>query len=69
MAASAPTERNDDNPAPNPRSRRKSDRRLQLLAAAERLFARSVPTVRIRRTPASLARASMGSRSASKAGS
>ena len=26
-------------PAPNPRSRRKSDRRLQLLAAAERLFA------------------------------
>src|SRR3984885_14017476 len=39
MAASAPVERNDDTPAPNPRSRRKSDRRLQLLAAAERLFA------------------------------
>jgi AcrR family transcriptional regulator len=38
MAASAPVERNDT-PAPNPRSRRKSDRRLQLLAAAERLFA------------------------------
>jgi len=32
MAASAPVERNDDTPAPNPRSRRKSDRRLQLLA-------------------------------------
>ena len=39
MAASAPVERNDGTPAPNPRSRRKSDRRLQLLAAAERLFA------------------------------
>ncbi|HXO12912.1 MAG TPA: TetR/AcrR family transcriptional regulator, partial [Mycobacterium sp.] len=39
MAASAPVERNDDTPAPNPRSRRKSDRRLQLLGAAERLFA------------------------------
>src|SRR6201986_3278068 len=39
MAASAPVERNDDTPAPNPRSRRKSDRRLQLLAAAVRLFA------------------------------
>src|SRR5580704_12043558 len=39
MAASAPVERNDDTPAPNPRSQRKSDRRLQLLAAAERLFA------------------------------
>src|ERR1700742_1613468 len=39
MAASAPVERNGDIPAPNPRSRRKSDRRLQLLAAAERLFA------------------------------
>src|ERR1700742_4761475 len=39
MAAYAPVERNDDIPAPNPRSRRKSDRRLQLLAAAERLFA------------------------------
>src|SRR6201996_3324501 len=39
MAASGPVERNDDTPAPNPRSRRKSDRRLQLLAAAERLFA------------------------------
>src|ERR1700691_3788161 len=39
MAASAPVEPNDDTPSPNPRSRRKSDRRLQLLAAAERLFA------------------------------
>ena len=39
MAASAPAERGEDTPAPNPRSRRKSDRRLQLLAAAERLFA------------------------------
>ena len=39
MAASAPVDRNDDTPAPNPRSRRKSDRRQQLLAAAERLFA------------------------------
>ncbi len=39
MAASAPVERNDDASGPNPRSRRKSDRRLQLLAAAERLFA------------------------------
>ena len=39
MAASAPVERNDDASSPNPRSRRKSDRRLQLLAAAERLFA------------------------------
>ncbi|MGB9250705.1 MAG: TetR/AcrR family transcriptional regulator [Mycobacterium sp.] len=39
MAASAPAERNDDTPAPNPRSQRKSDRRLQLLGAAERLFA------------------------------
>src|SRR5271167_156898 len=39
MAASAPAERNDDTAAPNPLSRRKSDRRLQLLAAAERLFA------------------------------
>ncbi len=34
MAASAPVDQ-----APNHRSRRKSDRRLQLLAAAERLFA------------------------------
>jgi AcrR family transcriptional regulator len=34
VAASAPVD-----PTPNPRSRRKSDRRLQLLAAAERLFA------------------------------
>ena len=34
MAASAPVDQ-----APNRRSRRKSDRRLQLLAAAERLFA------------------------------
>jgi AcrR family transcriptional regulator len=39
MAASAPVDRGEDSPAPNPRSRRKSDRRLQLLAAAERLFA------------------------------
>src|SRR6202161_464665 len=39
MPASAPVERNDDASSPNPRSRRKSDRRLQLLAAAERLFA------------------------------
>jgi AcrR family transcriptional regulator len=39
MAASAPVERNDGASSPNPRSRRKSDRRLQLLAAAERLFA------------------------------
>jgi AcrR family transcriptional regulator len=39
MAASAPVERNDDASGPNPRSRRKSDRRLQLLTAAERLFA------------------------------
>jgi AcrR family transcriptional regulator len=34
MRASAPLDQ-----TPNPRSRRKSDRRLQLLAAAERLFA------------------------------
>jgi AcrR family transcriptional regulator len=39
MAASAPAERGDQTSAPNPRSQRKSDRRLQLLAAAERLFA------------------------------
>src|ERR1700753_1072617 len=39
MAASAPAERGDHTPAPNPRSRSKSDRRLHLLAAAERLFA------------------------------
>jgi AcrR family transcriptional regulator len=39
MAASAPVDGGDDISAPNPRSRRKSDRRLQLLAAAERLFA------------------------------
>lgn len=39
MAATAPAEQGDNTPAPNPRSRRKSDRRLQLLAAAERLFA------------------------------
>src|ERR1700723_4290212 len=39
MAASAPVERNDDAAAPNRRSRRKSDRRLQLLSSAERLFA------------------------------
>src|SRR6202521_1447445 len=39
MAASAPIERNHDTPARNPRTRRTSDRRLQLLAAGERLFA------------------------------
>ena len=42
MAASAPADQSDRNghiQAPNRRSRRKSDRRLQLLAAAERLFA------------------------------
>jgi AcrR family transcriptional regulator len=42
MAASAPTGHNDrggDSEAPTRRSRRKSDRRLQLLSAAERLFA------------------------------
>jgi len=39
MAASAPAEQNDHNQAANPRSRRKSDRRVQLLSAAERLFA------------------------------
>ena len=42
MAASAPADHSDRNghiQAPNRRSRRKSDRRLQLLAAAERLFA------------------------------
>ena len=36
---SAPADRGDHTQAANPRSRRKSDRRLQLLAAAERLFA------------------------------
>src|SRR5947209_1591136 len=39
MAPSAPAERSDHTPAPSPRSRRKSDRRQQLLSAAERLFA------------------------------
>src|ERR1700679_2989854 len=42
MAVSAPADGSDRNghaQAPNRRSRRKSDRRLQLLAAAERLFA------------------------------
>jgi AcrR family transcriptional regulator len=42
MAASAPADHSDRNghiQVPNRRSRRKSDRRLQLLAAAERLFA------------------------------
>jgi AcrR family transcriptional regulator len=42
MAVSAPadgSDRNGHSQAPNRRSRRKSDRRLQLLAAAERLFA------------------------------
>jgi AcrR family transcriptional regulator len=36
---SAPADHGDHTQATNPRSRRKSDRRLQLLAAAERLFA------------------------------
>jgi AcrR family transcriptional regulator len=42
MAVSAPADHSDEKgqtEAPNRRSRRKSDRRLQLLAAAERLFA------------------------------
>src|SRR5690349_10798411 len=39
MAATAPADHGDATAAPNPRSRRKSDRRMQLLAAAERLFA------------------------------
>ncbi len=42
MAVSAPADHGDrsgHNQAPNRRSRRKSDRRLQLLSAAERLFA------------------------------
>lgn len=39
MAASAPAEHGAQPPVPSPRSQRKSDRRLQLLAAAERLFA------------------------------
>lgn len=39
MAATAPADPGGDTPEPNPRSRRKSDRRLQLLGAAERLFA------------------------------
>src|ERR1700689_5043672 len=42
MAASAPADQSDRNghiQVPDRRSRRKSDRRLQLLAAAERLFA------------------------------
>jgi AcrR family transcriptional regulator len=41
MAVSAPPDRSDHGhaKAPNRRSRRKSDRRLQLLSAAERLFA------------------------------
>lgn len=39
MAATAPADHGDPDAAPNPRSRRKSDRRLQLLGAAERLFA------------------------------
>src|ERR1700744_4125258 len=39
MAATAPEHHGHSTPVPNPRSRRKSDRRLQLLAAAERLFA------------------------------
>ena len=39
MAVSAPADDRGQTEAPNGRSRRKSDRRLQLLAAAERLFA------------------------------
>ena len=40
MAGSAAADHDDSNgDSPNRRSRRKSDRRLQLLAAAERLFA------------------------------
>src|SRR5271170_649366 len=40
MAVSAAADHDDSNAdTPNRRSRRKSDRRLQLLAAAERLFA------------------------------
>ncbi len=39
MAVSAPADHRGESEAPNRRSRRKSDRRLQLLAAAERLFA------------------------------
>src|SRR6202012_4480288 len=39
MTTSAPDGRPNSSEAPNRRSRRKSDRRLQLLAAAERLFA------------------------------
>ena len=39
MAVSAPADDTGSTEAPNRRSRRKSDRRLQLLAAAERLFA------------------------------
>ena len=39
MAVSAPADDRGPTEAPNRRSRRKSDRRLQLLAAAERLFA------------------------------
>jgi len=39
MAATAPADSSSNSPEPNPRSRRKSDRRLQLLGAAEHLFA------------------------------
>jgi AcrR family transcriptional regulator len=39
MAVPAPADDRGSTEAPNRRSRRKSDRRLQLLAAAERLFA------------------------------
>ncbi|MDT5175569.1 MAG: hypothetical protein QOG37_2820, partial [Mycobacterium sp.] len=39
MAASAPDREPGQHEAPNRRSQLKSDRRLQLLAAAERLFA------------------------------
>jgi AcrR family transcriptional regulator len=51
MAASAPADHNgrsSHSEMPNRRSRRKSDRRLQLLSAAGRLFAeRGFPTVRL----------------------
>ena len=38
-ASADPADRNGHTEAPNRRTRRKSDRRLQLLSAAERLFA------------------------------
>src|ERR1700749_817134 len=48
MPVPAPADHRGESEAPNRRSRRKSDRRLQLLAAAERLFAeRGVLAVRL----------------------